>query len=74
MERKFKFAPLNGAFMATSMLGGLISIMYVYPKNMDWGVTFTVVFSLMFIASIISMTVADPDLFVELEKKDKKKK
>jgi hypothetical protein len=74
MERKFKFAPLNGAFMATSMIGGLISILWVYPKDMDWGVTFTVVFGLMFVASIISMTVADPDLFVELERKDKKKK
>ena len=74
MERKFKFAPLNGAFMATSILGGLISLMYVYPKDPDWGVTFSIVFGLMFIASVISMSVADPDLFVELENRNKKKK
>lgn len=73
MATRFKFAPLNGAFMATSMLGILISLMYVYPKSFDWGVTFTFLFGIMFVASIVSMTVADPDDFVELETKDKKK-
>lgn len=69
-----KFAPLNGAFMATSMLGGMISIMYVIPKSFDWGITFTFIFGLMFISAVVSMTYADPDDFVELEEKPKKSK
>ncbi len=64
-----KFAPLNGAFMATSMLGILISIMYVYPQSVDFGVASIVVFGIMFISSVISMTVSNPDDFVELEEK-----
>jgi hypothetical protein len=74
MARKFKFAPLSGGYMATSMLGILISMMYVYKQSPDWGITFTFVFVIMFIASLVSMTVADPDEFVELETKGKKKK
>lgn len=67
MKRKFKFAPLNGAFMASSILGILISAMYVLPVNETWGLTFLIAFGVMFIASVISMTVADPDEFIELE-------
>ena len=79
MARKFKFAPLRGGFMAVSILGILISLMYLYPMYPDWGVTFAVVFAIMFLASLASMTLADPDDFVELEEKtaphkpDKKK-
>jgi hypothetical protein len=74
MARKFKFAPLSGGYMAASMLGILISLMYVYNQSPDWGITFTVIFGIMFVASVISMTVADPDEFVELETKNKKKR
>ncbi|MCM2325837.1 MAG: hypothetical protein NDI94_05210 [Candidatus Woesearchaeota archaeon] len=73
MARKFKFAPLNGAFMASSMLGILISLMYVYPKSFDWGITFAFIFVMMFVAAVISMSVADPDDFVELETRHRKK-
>mgnify|MGYP000144407036 CR=1 FL=1 len=71
-KKKFKFAPLNGAFMATSILGALISLMYVYPKSADWGFAFALVFGAMFLAAVVSMTHADPDTFVELETKKKK--
>ena len=73
-KRKFKVAPLNGAFMATSMLGLLISLMYVYPQSADFGVASVFVFGIMFVSSIVSMTYADPDMFVELETKKKTKK
>ena len=69
-----KFAPLNGAFMATSMLGILISVMYVYPQSADFGVASIIVFGIMFISSIVSMSVSDPDDFVELEEKSRGKK
>ncbi len=60
-KRKFKFAPLSGAYMATSMLGILISLMYIYEKTPDWvfditkpdmrftwGILFTMFFGIMF--------------------------
>ena len=68
-----KFAPLNGAFMATSMLGILISVMYVYPQSADFGVASIIVFGIMFVSSIVSMTVSNPDDFIELEERTKTK-
>ena len=68
-KKKFKFAPINSAFMASSILGILIGLMYVYPINSDWGVAFVIVFGIMFIAAIVSMTLASPDEFVDLETK-----
>ena len=72
-NRKFKFAPLSGAYMAVSMLGILISLLYVSKESSVWGIAFTFVFGIMFVASMVSMTVADADEFVELEKKKRKK-
>ena len=74
MARKFKFAPISGGYMATSLLGMLISITYVYKQSADWGTAFTLIFIIMFVASVVSMTVAEPDDFVELETRNKKKK
>ncbi|MEM3374318.1 MAG: hypothetical protein QXE31_03795 [Candidatus Woesearchaeota archaeon] len=72
MKRRFQYAPLSGAFMATSILGLMISIFFVYKHYPDWGITFSIVFGIMFISSIISMTVADPEEFIDLESKNKK--
>lgn len=44
--------------MLTSMLGGLISLFYIYPRSNSWGAAFTFVFIVMFIAAILSMTYA----------------
>ncbi|RJQ18146.1 hypothetical protein C4573_00295 [Candidatus Woesearchaeota archaeon] len=53
-----KYATLSSGFMLTSMLGFLISVLYVYKMDESWGVAFSLIFILMFIASIISMTKA----------------
>jgi hypothetical protein len=71
---KFKFAPLSGGYMGVSMLGIFISLMYVYKQSPDWGVTFTIVFGIMFVASIVSMTTANPNDFIEIETRKKRKK
>lgn len=68
----FKPAPLNTAFFATSIIGFLISAFYIYPHSISWGMAFGLIFVLMFIASIISMTRATP--ISPLPKKAKKKK
>ena len=53
---KWRAAPLKGSFMITAMLGFLISAYWVYPQSFNYGVTFMVVFAIMFIASLVSMT------------------
>ena len=50
--------PLKGSFMATAMLGFLISAYWVYPQSINYGLTFMIIFVLMFIASFISLTKA----------------
>ncbi|MBD3361686.1 hypothetical protein GF358_02745 [Candidatus Woesearchaeota archaeon] len=67
----FKPAPLNTAFFATSIIGFLISAFYIYPHNISWGIAFGLVFALMFIASIISMMRAKPEMQIAKIKKKK---
>ncbi len=68
-----KVVPLHGSFMVTSMVGFIISFLYVYRQldNRTWGFTFMLFFILMFISSIISMTYSP--LMPELDEKLKKK-
>jgi len=54
----FKPAPLNSAFMAMSIIGFLFSVIYVWSISMQWAFAFAVVFAVMFIAAMISMTYA----------------
>ena len=49
-------APLSNGFMVTTIVGFLISWVYVLPRAAQWGFTFMLFFILMFIASVISMT------------------
>lgn len=54
-----KIAPLSGSFMITSMLGFLISVLFFYPKiSKSFGAAFSLLFVLMFIASVISFVYA----------------
>ena len=48
--------PLKSSFMATAIVGFIISAMYVYKASKTWGFTFMLFFGAMFIASMISMT------------------
>lgn len=65
-------AHLSGGFMITSIIGFLISAVYVYPKSKTWGFTFAIFFMLMFIAAMISMTYGPDESMkhiTELKKK-----
>ena len=53
---ELNIAYLSGGFMITSILGFLISAVYVYPVSNRWGFTFAIFFVLMFVAAMISMT------------------
>ncbi len=71
---KFKAAPLNSTFMLISIMGFLISAIGIYPRFPSWGTAFSLVFVLMFVASMISMTYGDPDLELRMDAPKKKKK
>ena len=39
-------APLKGGYMITSMVGFIISAIYVFPNSNTWGFTFMIFFTL----------------------------
>ena len=60
-HKEFNIAPLSGGYMITSIVGFLISAFYILPNSKTWGFTFVLFFTLMFVASLISMTYAPSD-------------
>ncbi len=54
-KKKFKYAPLSGSFMAFAMIGFLISAYIVFPESSDFGLALMLVFTAMFVASLIAM-------------------
>ena len=50
MPKFTNVAPLRGGYMITSMVGFIISVIYVFPRSSTWGFTFTIFFTLMFVA------------------------
>ncbi len=65
-ERKtriwYETVPLSGGFMLTSILGFLVSTIYMLYGRLDvsWGVAFDIVFLIMFISSVVSITPTYP--------------
>ena len=51
-------APLHTSFMLASMFGGIASLLVVYPRSPSFGASFLLVFSIMFVASVISFIYA----------------
>lgn len=51
--------PLKGSFMLISILGFLVSVFYIYPKSNSYGFAFAIVFLVMFLASLLSMTFSE---------------
>jgi len=69
MHQDLNIAPLSGSYMITSIVGFLISAFYILPNSKNWGFTFVLFFTLMFIASLISMTYAPGDWPLKMERK-----
>lgn len=65
---KFKVAPLSGGFMLLSLMGILFSVLFLHNYSLDWSFTVGFVSTLMFIASVISMTYADVEEELILDK------
>ncbi len=56
-----KVAPLKTSFLVTSMIGFLVSVLYIPKMSTTWAFTFGLVFTLMFVASMIAMVRGTPD-------------
>ena len=69
MHKEFNIAPLSAGYMLTSIVGILISAFYILPNYRTWGFTFVLFFTLMLIASLISMTYAPSDWPLKADKK-----
>ncbi len=50
------FAPLPHEWMLVSIIGFFISVFSVYGLSKTWGITFAIFFTIMFVASVVSMT------------------
>ncbi len=69
-----KVAPLNSTFMLISIVGFLTSVVWVKGISATWSVAFALVFALMFIASMVSMTYGPAEIELEMDQIKKKKK
>ncbi|MBR9675807.1 hypothetical protein GOV05_02255 [Candidatus Woesearchaeota archaeon] len=58
MKKSFQAAPLSSTFFLTSIFGFLISALYISSLSPTWSFAFSLIFVLMFISSMISMTKA----------------
>ncbi len=54
-------APLKSSFMVGSMIGFLVSALYISQFSRNWAFAFGLLFTLMFVASLLSMLRAAPD-------------
>lgn len=69
MEKQLNVAPLSGGYMITSIVGFLISAFYILPNSKKWGFTLVLFFTIMFVASLISMTYAPSDWPLKMGRK-----
>ena len=51
-----KFVPLTGSFMLTSIVGFMVSALFVMKLSQTWGFTFCVFFVIMFVSSVVSLS------------------
>lgn len=56
-----EWAPLTTGFLITSIIGFLVSLLYVPKFSTPMAASFAIVFFCMFLASMISMARASPD-------------
>ncbi len=76
-ERKKKIpkvVPLSSSFFVTSIVGLYVSLIFVMPRSADFGVAFAIVFAVMFISSMVSLTYAPAKALISLEEYEKKHK
>lgn len=63
MHHMWRWAPVSSSFMAVSIIGFIVSLYILnlgYEITFKWGVTLILFFVMMFIASVISVSKAEP--------------
>lgn len=58
----WRAAPLKSSFMLAGIIGFLISVIYLPKISLNWAFAFGLVFFLMIIATLVSMTKSKPVL------------
>ncbi|MBD3304551.1 hypothetical protein GF343_05385 [Candidatus Woesearchaeota archaeon] len=66
----WRAAPLKSSFMLAGIIGFLISVIYIPKYSLNWAFAFGLVFLIMIVATLVSMTQSRPIL--PLYKKKKK--
>jgi hypothetical protein len=57
-KRKNKYVPLKNTFVISSIVGFFVSVIYISKYSFNWSVSLGLIFLMMFIASMITMTKA----------------
>jgi hypothetical protein len=65
----WRAAPLKSSFMLAGMIGFLICVIYLPQYSLNWAFAFGLVFLLMIIATLVSMTKSEPVLPLYKKKK-----
>jgi hypothetical protein len=52
---------LTSGFLLTSIIGFFVSVFFIYKVSPPWGFTFSLMFLIMFIASMISLARSEVD-------------
>ncbi len=72
-----KFAPLSRSFFVISIIGFIATVLYWDKLGDTWGLTLGVFFTIMFLASMVSMTyatsAADLDIGLDVKHRHRKK-
>jgi multisubunit Na+/H+ antiporter MnhB subunit len=61
MVRMVMPGPLTTGFLLTSIIGFFVSAFFIYGLSPEWGFAFSVMFIIMFLASMVSFAKSDVD-------------
>jgi 4-hydroxybenzoate polyprenyltransferase len=56
-----KGVPFSSGFMLSSIIGFFISVFFVMDISPTWGLTFAIIFVIMFIASVVTLSHIEAD-------------
>lgn len=67
----FTSQPLPSSFMLIGMIGFLVSAIIVWPQNVSWGFSLSVLFGIFCIAAVIDFTHAESDEALDIHNSKK---
>ena len=70
MVKHFIRQPLPSSFMVISIIGLLFSTIIIWPENLTWGFTLTLIFLVWFVASVYNFTHAPGEKHLDIHGSD----